>query len=56
VGVLLILSGLRFIFLQLSRDREIKPVNYLLATLMGASISAFLQESPELVEESFFHR
>ena len=38
VGVLLILSGLRFIFLAASRDREIKPVNYLLAILMGASI------------------
>ena len=38
VGVLLILSGLRFIFLAAVRDREIKPVNYLLAILMGASI------------------
>jgi uncharacterized membrane protein YfcA len=38
VGVLLILSGLRFIFLASARDREIKPVNYLLAILMGASI------------------
>ena len=38
VGVLLILSGLRFIFLASARDREIKPVNYLLAILMGVSI------------------
>jgi uncharacterized protein len=38
VGVLLILSGLRFIFLAAVRDRDIKPVNYLLAILMGASI------------------
>lgn len=38
VGVLLILSGLRFIFLASSKDREIKPVNYALALLMGASI------------------
>jgi uncharacterized protein len=38
VGVLLILSGLRFIFLAAVRDREIKPVNYVLAILMGASI------------------
>ena len=38
VGVLLILSGLRFIVLASARNREIKPVNYLLAILMGASI------------------
>jgi uncharacterized protein len=38
VGVLLILSGLRFIFLAAVHDREIKPVNYVLAILMGASI------------------
>ena len=38
VGVLLIASGLRFIFLAASRDREIRPVNYLLAVLMGSSI------------------
>jgi hypothetical protein len=38
VGVLLILSGLRFIFLAAARDRELKPVNYLLAIVMGASI------------------
>ena len=38
VGVLLILSGLRFIFLAASRDRELTPVNYLLAIVMGASI------------------
>ena len=38
VGVLLILSGLRFIFLATSLDREIKPINYLLAILMGTSI------------------
>ena len=38
VGVLLILSGLRFIFLASSQDREIKPVNYALALLMGTSI------------------
>jgi uncharacterized membrane protein YfcA len=38
VGVLLILSGLRFIFLASSKDREIKPVNYALAILMGTSI------------------
>ena len=38
MGVLLILSGLRFIFLAASRDRELTPVNYLLAIVMGASI------------------
>ena len=38
VGVLLILSGLRFIFLAASRDRELTPINYLLAIVMGASI------------------
>ena len=38
VGVLLILSGLRFIYLAASRDRELTPVNYLLAIVMGASI------------------
>ena len=38
VGVLLILSGFRFIFLAASRDRELTPVNYLLAIVMGASI------------------
>jgi len=38
VGVLLILSGLRFISLAASRDRELTPVNYLLAIVMGASI------------------
>lgn len=38
VGVLLILSGLRFIFLASSKDREIKPLNYALAILMGTSI------------------
>jgi uncharacterized membrane protein YfcA len=38
VGVLLILSGLRFIFLASSKDPEIKPVNYALAILMGTSI------------------
>lgn len=38
VGVLLFLSGLRFIFLASSKDREIKPVNYALAILMGVSI------------------
>jgi uncharacterized membrane protein YfcA len=38
IGVLLILSGLRFIFLASSKDREIKPVNYALAILMGTSI------------------
>ena len=38
VGVLLILSGLRFIFFAASRDRELTPVNYLLAIVMGASI------------------
>jgi uncharacterized membrane protein YfcA len=38
VGVLLILSGLRFIFLASSKDREIKPVNYAVAILMGTSI------------------
>ena len=38
VGALLILSGLRFIFLAASKDREIKSVNYPLAVLMGVSI------------------
>ena len=38
VGVLLILSGLRFIFLAAAHDREIRPVNYLLAIVMGSSI------------------
>ena len=38
VGILLILSGLRFIFLAASRDRELTPINYLLAIVMGASI------------------
>jgi uncharacterized membrane protein YfcA len=38
IGVLLILSGLRFIFLASSKDRELKPVNYALAILMGTSI------------------
>ena len=38
VGVLLILSGLRFIFLAASKDRELKSVNYPLALVMGASI------------------
>jgi uncharacterized membrane protein YfcA len=38
VGVLLIISGLRFIFLASSKDREIKPVNYALAILLGTSI------------------
>jgi uncharacterized membrane protein YfcA len=38
IGVLLILSGLRFIFLASSKDRELKTVNYALAILMGTSI------------------
>jgi uncharacterized membrane protein YfcA len=38
VGVLLILSGLRFIFLAAAQDKKIKPVNYLLAIVMGSSI------------------
>jgi len=38
VGVLLILSGLRFLFLAAVQDREIRPVNYALAILLGTSI------------------
>jgi len=38
VGVLLILSGLRFIFLAAAQDREIRSVNYALAIVMGSSI------------------
>jgi len=38
VGVLLILSGLRFFFLAAAQDKKIKPVNYLLAIVMGSSI------------------
>ncbi len=38
VGVLLIISGLRFIFLAATRDREIKAVNYPLAITMGIAI------------------
>ena len=38
VGVLLITSGLRFIFLAATRDREIKAVNYPLAITMGIAI------------------
>ena len=33
VGVLLILAGLRFFILANIKDREIRPVNYLLAVL-----------------------
>ena len=38
VGVLLIVSGLRFIFLAATRDRELKAVNYPLAIAMGIAI------------------
>jgi hypothetical protein len=38
VGVLLIASGLRFIFLAATRDRELKAVNYPLAIAMGIAI------------------
>ena len=38
VGVLLIISGLRFIFLAATRDRELKAVNYPLAIAMGIAI------------------
>ncbi len=38
VGVLLIVSGLRFIFLAATRDRELKAVNYPLAISMGIAI------------------
>ena len=38
VGVLLIVSGLRFIFLAATRDRELKAVNYPLAIAMGVAI------------------
>lgn len=38
VGVLLIISGLRFIFLAATRDRELKAVNYPLAISMGIAI------------------
>jgi uncharacterized membrane protein YfcA len=38
VGILLILSGLRFIFLAATRDRELNAVNYPLALLMGLSL------------------
>jgi uncharacterized membrane protein YfcA len=38
VSVLLIVSGLRFIFLAATRDREIKAVNYPLAIAMGIAI------------------
>jgi uncharacterized membrane protein YfcA len=36
--VLLIVSGLRFIFLAATRDRELKAVNYPLAIAMGIAI------------------
>ena len=38
VGVLLIVSGFRFIFLAATRDRELKAVNYPLAIAMGVAI------------------
>ena len=38
VGVLLIVSGLRFIFLAATRDRELKAVDYPLAIAMGVAI------------------
>jgi uncharacterized membrane protein YfcA len=38
VGVLLIVSGLRFILLAATRDRELKAVNYPLAIAMGIAI------------------
>jgi len=38
VGVLLILSGLRFIILAAAQDRDIRPINYALAILMGSTI------------------
>ena len=38
VGVHLIVSGLRFIFLAATRDRELKAVNYPLAIAMGIAI------------------
>ena len=38
VGVLLIVSGFRFIFLAATRDRELKAVNYPLAIAMGIAI------------------
>jgi uncharacterized membrane protein YfcA len=38
VGVLLIVSGLRFIFVAATRDRELKAVNYPLAIAMGIAI------------------
>ena len=38
VGVLLIVSGFRFIFLAATRDRELKAVNYPLAISMGIAI------------------
>jgi uncharacterized membrane protein YfcA len=38
VGVLLIVSGLRFIFLAATCDRELKAVNYPLAIAMGIAI------------------
>ena len=38
VGVLLIISGLRFIFLAATRDRQLTAVNYPLAISMGIAI------------------